>query len=62
MRGRVLGAALTALSLAACASTAPLGPVEPTRHDAPRPEPRAPAYRARCDEVAAKGYSELTLS
>jgi membrane-bound lytic murein transglycosylase A len=45
VRGRVLGAVLAALSLAACASTPPLGPVEPTHRQPPRSEPRAPPPR-----------------
>jgi membrane-bound lytic murein transglycosylase A len=45
VRGPVLGAALAALSLAACASTRPLGPVESAHREAARPEPRPPAYR-----------------
>ena len=50
MRGRVLGAALTALILAACASTPPMGPAPvDQRRSEPRseqrPAPRPPAYR-----------------
>ncbi|MGZ6019501.1 MAG: MltA domain-containing protein, partial [Phenylobacterium sp.] len=43
-RGRVVGAALLALSLAACASTRPVGPVEGRRAppSAPAPHPTSP--------------------
>jgi membrane-bound lytic murein transglycosylase A len=46
VRGRLLGATFAALSLAACASTPPLGPASARApHSEQRPEPRPPAYR-----------------